>query len=133
MALYRPAMPTTWWNKAKICSDAEENRAEPVLREAVVILQKRQPDDWSRFRAQSLLGLAFLGQKKYVEAEPLLVEGYEGLKRHEAEIPPLFARHRVREALERVIRLYETLGQNEKAAQWRAKVPSARDAQPKPH
>jgi hypothetical protein len=39
----------------------------------------RQPDDWQRFRAESLLGASLAGQKKYAEAEPLLLEGYRGM------------------------------------------------------
>jgi hypothetical protein len=42
---------------------------------------------WLTFNTQSLLGGALLGQKKYAEAEPLLVKGYEGLKTREKTIP----------------------------------------------
>ena len=50
-------------------------------------LGAKRPDDWSRFDTQSLLGDSLLGQKKYAEAEPLLLSGYEGLKAREARIP----------------------------------------------
>ena len=36
-------------------------------------------DNWQRFRAESLLGASLAGQKKYAEAEALLLEGYEGM------------------------------------------------------
>jgi len=35
-----------------------------------------------------MLGEALLLQKKYTEAEPLLLQGYEGMKLREAMIPP---------------------------------------------
>ena len=55
----------------------------------------RVPDDpredparrWTTFNTKSLLGASLLGQKKYAEAEPLLVAGYSGLKQREAKIP----------------------------------------------
>ena len=37
---------------------------------------------------ESLLGGALLGQKKYADAEPLLLPGYEGMKQRETTIPP---------------------------------------------
>jgi len=35
-----------------------------------------------------MLGGSLLGQKKYAEAEPLLLSGYEGMKQREVKIPP---------------------------------------------
>ena len=37
---------------------------------------------------RSMLGGALLGQKKYAEAEPLLLAGYEGMKARADKIPP---------------------------------------------
>lgn len=61
-----------------------------------------------------MLGEALAGQGRYAEAEPLLVEGYEKMA------PPKSAVSRKREALERVIKLYETWGKPEEAARYRA-------------
>ena len=36
----------------------------------------------------ALLGGSLLGQKKYADAEPLLREGYDGMKAREKTIPP---------------------------------------------
>ena len=49
--------------------------------------KSRIPDDWLTFNARSLLGGSLLGQKKYAEAEPLLLSGYEGMKQREDKIP----------------------------------------------
>lgn len=46
-----------------------------------------------------------LGQKKYADAEPLSLKGYEGMKLREKAIPPP-ARVRIADALDRLIALY---------------------------
>jgi hypothetical protein len=65
-----------------------------------------------------MLGGALAGQQEYIAAEPLLLEGYEGLNSHETEIPPQ-AKARLAEAFERVVELYEATGQNDKSAEFR--------------
>jgi hypothetical protein len=50
------------------------------------------PGAWMTFHDTALLGGSPLGQKKYAEAEPLLLKGYEGLKAREKAIPPEAAR-----------------------------------------
>ncbi len=54
--------------------------AESFLRECLAIREKTQPDVWSTFNTKSTLGGALLGQKKYADAEPLLLTGYEEMK-----------------------------------------------------
>ena len=76
---------------------------------------KSMPGTWLHYNAMSLLGGALAGQKKYAEAEPLLVEGYENMK------PPPPAAVRKKEALERVVELYEAWGKPDKAKEWRAR------------
>jgi WD40 repeat protein/tetratricopeptide (TPR) repeat protein len=95
--------------------------AEPVLRECMAIREKLQPDDWSTFNTRSLLGASLLGQKKFAEAEPLVLSGYEGLKAREARIPPQ-GKARLKEAADRVVKLYEAWEKKDKAADWRAKL-----------
>ena len=97
------------------------SEAEPLLQEAVTILEKVNPDDWSRYNAMSLLGGALLGQGRSGEAESPVVAGYEGMKAREARIG-VPDRFRLREAAERVVRLYEEWGKPEKATEWKAKL-----------
>jgi tetratricopeptide (TPR) repeat protein/predicted Ser/Thr protein kinase len=94
-------------------------QAEPHLRECLTIRQKKRPEHWSRAQTQSLLGASLVGQKKYAEAEPLLLDGYEGLKARAKDLPAP-AQKNLTEALDRLIRLYEDWGQADKAARWRA-------------
>src|SRR5262249_46603206 len=61
--------------------------AEPVLRECLALREQKLPEDYRTFNARSLLGEALARQKKYAEAEPLLVQGYEGLRQLGAKVP----------------------------------------------
>ena len=70
--------------------------AEPVLRTLMSYQFEDKP--WLKPQTQSLLGACLAGQKKYAEAEPLLLSGYEGLRAGEAAIP-VTQRKRVTEAL----------------------------------
>jgi tetratricopeptide (TPR) repeat protein len=99
--------------------------AESVLRECLTIREKKLPDDWSTFNAKSMLGGAFLGQKKSAEAEPLLLQGYQGMKERAARIPPQ-GQVRLPEALERLVQLYEATGRPDQAAAWRIKLAAAK-------
>jgi tetratricopeptide (TPR) repeat protein len=92
--------------------------AGPVLRECLEIRLKHQPEDWLVFNTQSLLGGSLLLQKKYAEAEKLLVDGYEGMSQRRSRIPPQEEK-RLLESLERLVQLYEATKQNDKAESWR--------------
>jgi tetratricopeptide (TPR) repeat protein len=105
--------------------------ADFALRESLAVREKKEPDAWATHLTRSLLGGALLGRKNYTEAEPLLIQGYEGVRAREGQIPPP-DRYRVTEAGERIVRLYEALGQAEKAAEWRTRLLEPSDARPKP-
>jgi tetratricopeptide (TPR) repeat protein len=102
--------------------------AEPLLRESLTIRETKQPDDWTTFNTRSLLGGSLLGQKKFAEAELLLLQGYEGLNAREQTIPPQGA-IRIPEALERLVALYTAWhaaepdkGYDVEAAEWQKKL-----------
>ena len=103
--------------------------AEPMLREALAIREKSQPDDWTTFNTRSLLGGSMLGQR-ICKAEPLIVSGYEDMKAREAKIPPP-GKPRLTDAAERTVKLYEDWGKKDDAANWRAKVAKT-NARPSP-
>jgi tetratricopeptide (TPR) repeat protein/tRNA A-37 threonylcarbamoyl transferase component Bud32 len=98
------------------------SEAEPLLREGLEIQEKATPDDWSRYGSMSLLGGSLLGQGRYAEAEPSVVAGYEGMKAREERIPVPDRSRLLREAAERVIRLYEAWGRPEEAATWKTRA-----------
>jgi tetratricopeptide (TPR) repeat protein len=92
--------------------------AEPVLRDALAIGAKTTPDDWKHCEVMSLLGAALLGQRRYAEAEPLVISGYTGMKARDAKVP-MPERSHLLNAAERVVHLYEGWNKPEEAAAWK--------------
>jgi tetratricopeptide (TPR) repeat protein len=95
--------------------------AELKLRECLNIRERIQPYDWTTFETKSLLGEALLDQGRFSEAEPLLLAGYEGMKQHAGAIPHR-DRPRLSQALERLVKLYESWGKKGEAARWRKEL-----------
>ncbi|MGC1295948.1 MAG: serine/threonine-protein kinase [Alloacidobacterium sp.] len=92
--------------------------SEPVAREVEAAEKTKQPDNWLRFWAESLLGASLAGEKKYAEAEPLLLEGYRGmLARKDLMSAP--DRCHMDSAHAWIIRLYEAWGKPDKTAEWK--------------
>jgi tetratricopeptide (TPR) repeat protein len=104
--------------------------AEPRLREALAIQEKKRPDEWQRCHTQSLLGAALAGQRKYAEAEPLLLDGYQGLTEHEENMSA-WDRRFVRQALDRLVQFYTDWAQPDKAVAWKQRLDDLNKA-PKP-
>jgi tetratricopeptide (TPR) repeat protein len=114
--------------------------AEAVLRECLAIRQKQQPDVWTTFNTMSLLGAALLGRALaandgveratlLAEAEPLLVQGHEGMNQREHTIPAE-AKTRIREALDRLVELYTALENPEEVQKYRerrAQIPKLQE------
>ncbi len=124
--------------------------AEAALREALEIRSRIFADDhpavWLRYNCMSLLGAAIAGQAaddsaepparlaRLREAEPLVLEGYRGLKDDPRVPAPAGAAgpDRRREALLRIVALYEAWdclepgqGYSAKADAWRGESPDA--------
>ena len=91
--------------------------AEPLAREAMQTDSKIQPDDWQRFRAESLLGASLAGQKKYADAEPLLIDGYQGMLARKRSIAGP-DRYNLELTHKWLVRLYKDWGKPVKAAQF---------------
>jgi tetratricopeptide (TPR) repeat protein len=105
--------------------------AEEYLRECLKVREQSRPEAWTAASARSLLGAALLGQKKYAAAAPLLLQGYEGLRKEADKIPPAVRRERLTEAVERLVQLYDAWGQKDKADGWRKKLDEAKAAEKK--
>jgi tRNA A-37 threonylcarbamoyl transferase component Bud32 len=93
-------------------------RAESELRACLMIKDKDAPDAWRTSWTRSLLGGALSGQKKYAEAEPLLLAGYDGMLTRDNLIP-VPERKLLTESAQRLVQLYEAWGKKEKANEWR--------------
>ena len=108
--------------------------ADPVLGECLTIREKKMADSWLTFSTESMRGEALLGQKKYAEAEQLLLKGYQGMKQRERTIPPQGSA-RIPEALDRLIELYSVTNRPAEVKKWRAeraKCPAPVEKAPMP-
>jgi hypothetical protein len=94
-------------------------QAELTLRECLAIQESEQPDSWQILSTRSMLGGAFLGQKRFAEAEPLLRAGYEGMVRRTDKIPAR-SKFRVGDALDRLIAFAEAMNKPDDAKAWKA-------------
>jgi eukaryotic-like serine/threonine-protein kinase len=102
--------------KAKRFADAEAG-----LRDCLRITSKELPKHWRVPAAQCLLGTALAGQEKYMEAEPVLLQGFAGLKSHEKSLPA-DARGLLPTTAQQLVQLYEALGKKDEAAKWRKEL-----------
>ncbi len=93
--------------------------AETVLRQCLAIGEQQRPQSWGVHYVRSLLGEALLGQKQHAAAEPLLLDAYRGMNARAQDIPADSRNRLLREALGRLVQLYETWGKPQEAAKWR--------------
>jgi serine/threonine protein kinase len=109
-----PALATMLaaWTRNLLSKD-EFVQAEALARECLAIREKKIPDDWMTFNARILVGRALLNQKRYAEAEPFIVSGYEGMKQREVKAEYL------KGAVQVPVKLYDLWGQPKKAEEWR--------------
>jgi serine/threonine protein kinase/Flp pilus assembly protein TadD len=99
-------------------SQGKFSEGEALAREALEFNRKKQPDNWQRFRAESLLGAGLFGEKRYAEAELLLVEGYQGMvmRKDRIDIAQQVELGRTREW---VVQLYQEWGKPAKVSEWK--------------
>ena len=68
--------------------------------------------------AASLLGESLAGEKKYTEAEPLLLEGYQGMLARQDRIDAP-GRYHLELAHQWLVQLYQAWGKPDKGAEWK--------------
>ncbi len=93
-------------------------KSESLAREALETAKKVQPDNWRRYYAASLLGAALAGEKRYAEAEPLLLEGFQGMLSHKDKMSSP-DRYYLDRAQEWLVHLYLAWGKSDEAVRWR--------------
>ncbi len=94
----------------------DATRAEGRIREARQIFDRVLPaGHWRGAHADSVLGACLGAVGRFEEAEPLVTGGYEGLRQAKGD-----AAETTRDALERVVALYEAWGRPEEAERYRA-------------
>ncbi len=67
----------------------------------------------------SLLGSLHVQRGQYAEAEPLLLEAYEGFAKRQAAGSTPYDDEQVQAAVTHLVELYEKSNQPEKAAKWK--------------
>jgi len=95
--------------------------AEATLREALTDYEKAASDTWARYNCQSLLGASLVAQKRFAEAESMLLSGYEGMVQRK---PSISAPDRgdLTEAGNRIVAFYKDWGKSDTAAEWQNKL-----------
>jgi serine/threonine protein kinase/tetratricopeptide (TPR) repeat protein len=96
--------------------------AEAFAREALTAWEHADPGAWQGFATRVQLGVSLAAQKKFTEAEPLLLAGYEGMKSRERSMRPDERADNLPDALGHLVQFYTDSGQPEKAAEWRQKL-----------
>jgi non-specific serine/threonine protein kinase/serine/threonine-protein kinase len=114
---------TLGWLRLQSGKPAE---AEATLREAAGVLDRVLPNTWEQFNNQSMLGAALEAQKKFAQAEPLLVSGYEGMSSRKAGTST--GRFTLDQAGEAVVKLYRDWGKLEKASEWKTRLAAVAEA-----
>lgn len=115
---------------ANLLKQKKFTEAESLLRQCLRVRWKNQRDSWTYFNTQSLMGEALAGQKKYPEAQAVLLSGYRGMKEREAKIPAI-AKVRLTEALQRLVLLYDAWNKKDKAAEWRKELEAQKEKEKK--
>ena len=91
--------------------------AEAPAREALPMLEKKH-DEVGKFWVQSMLGESLTKQKRYAEAEPLLLSAYQGANAHKAEISDGWRGLFLGETIYRLRDFYLATGRPDEAAKW---------------
>lgn len=101
----------------------QSEKAESLARELLELRERLVPEHWSRFHAQSLLGLALLQQAKADEAEQHLLEGFAGIQ---ARRKTMSAEQRgsLLKVCQALVDLYQSQGNDEQAERWKQTLAS---------
>jgi tetratricopeptide (TPR) repeat protein len=103
------------------------DEAEELLRECLEGRLKMQPKTFLLASTQAPLGRVLAEQKKYDEAEQLLLAGYEGLKANAASTPG-WGKHYLPDTVEWLVQLYDATDQKAKADEWRKQLEAVKAA-----
>jgi eukaryotic-like serine/threonine-protein kinase len=110
---------------AALLKQKKYSDAERYLRECLAICRNRKLDAWTTFDIESKLGGTVLSQKRFADAEPLLLNGYEGMKRRVKTIPKQ-GTSCLLEAIERLVQLYEATNRPDEVAKWKKELDELR-------
>lgn len=95
-------------------------QAEGTLQRVCSAYVDAKLDVWQRYSCDALLGESLVAQKRFSEAEPLLLAGYDGLRQRETSVPAV-SKPTIDRAAEWLARLYSEEGKPDLAEQWKKK------------
>jgi tetratricopeptide (TPR) repeat protein len=93
-------------------------KAEELLRKCLAEREKKEPNSFRLASTQSILGRVLAQEKKFEDAEPLLLAGYKGLKAKGAATP-FWGKYYLPDTLEWLTQLYEATNKPDEAKKWR--------------
>jgi serine/threonine protein kinase len=102
------------------------SETEPVLRQYLAILSQYNPDSWMTNKVKARLGCVLLAQKKYQEAEPILLQGYAGMieaDRNRSASSRSIGAPLEQQTVEWIVRLYTEMNRTELVDEWAKKLP----------
>ncbi len=94
-------------------------KAEELLGKCLEERDKKEPHSFRLASTQSMLGRVLAEQKKFAQAESLLLTGYKGLKAN-AGSTPSWGNYYLPDTLEWLAQLYQAWGKPEEAQKWQA-------------
>jgi eukaryotic-like serine/threonine-protein kinase len=112
---------TMMWLGRLRFGDGDYTHAESLFREALTGFEHASPDNWERYACTSLLGASLAGQRRFEQAEALLISGYEGIVQRKSTIPRE-APIDIGEIGQQIIQLYREWHQPAKADEWQQKL-----------
>jgi tetratricopeptide (TPR) repeat protein len=92
-------------------------QAEELLRKCLREREKKEPNSFRLASTQSMLGRVLAKEKKFAEAESLLLAGYKGLKNN-ADTTPIWGKYYLPGTLEWLTQLYEAWGKSDEVTKW---------------
>jgi eukaryotic-like serine/threonine-protein kinase len=96
------------------------DEAEAMVNECLKLCENVPRSEMRTSEAKSLLGATLVARKKYAEAEPLLLKGYEGMRDQEKLMSPQLKSKRLGDAVDRLIELYSATNKPEEVTKWKA-------------
>ena len=95
--------------------------SETTAREAIPLYEGKN-DSVGKFWAQTMLGRSLTEQKRFAEAEPLLLSAYAGADANKSKIPEGWAGLFYSPTMENLAEFYRVTGRADEAAKWTAKM-----------
>jgi hypothetical protein len=109
------------WRIARRAAEGDPE-AELLLQRTVEVMLCEMPGPSPTLKTQRGLVRALLDNGRYAEAEPLLLQRYEGLKQQDMERPDPANSKLIKKVAERIIDLYQAWGKAEQAESWSTKL-----------